>query len=163
MKAEVINKMSTYIYYLLIALSAVAFAMFYFVGYDNQTQIAGNIYTDPQNLDVLLYWMYILVCISIVSVAIFVVVKFIAKLKSEPKSALKSLGAALLLVVLFIGAYCVADDSPITVNGEMFEDKDLLVLTDVAIYVQYVLMAVTVLCTVISLLGVFKSVNKIKA
>lgn len=155
--------MSTYVFYLLMVVSAVVLAMFFLVGYDNQTQIAGNMYTDPKTLDVLMYWMYILVAVCIVSVAAFVLVKFVAKLKSEPMSALKSFGAALLMVALFVGAYCVADDTPILINGSIFEDKNILVLTDVAIYVQYVLMAVTVLCTVVGLLGVFKLVNKIKA
>ncbi len=163
MNAELKNKLSSIVFYVLLAVTAVVFILFYFVGYDNQTQVAGNMYTDPQNLDALMYWMYALVGGSVVCVLLFVLIQFFAKLKSEPKSALKSLGAIILLVVLFVGAYFIADDSPMLINGTVFEEKNLLILTDVVIYVQYVLVAVTVLCTIISLLGVIKSFNKIKA
>jgi hypothetical protein len=61
----------------------------------------------------------------------------------------------LLVVALFGGAYALASDAPIRMaDNSLFEDKFNLILSDVCIYVQYVLLAVSVLLTVVSLLGV---------
>jgi hypothetical protein len=84
-------------------------------------------------------------------------------LKSEPKSALKGVIYLVLLVALFAGAYALSDDAPVMNNGKAFTDTTILKFTDVCIYVQYVLLAVSSLCTVIALTGVFKAANKIKA
>jgi hypothetical protein len=48
-------------------------------------------------------------------------------------------------------------------DGSLFEDKGQLVLSDVCIYVQYVLLAVATVCTALSIMSVSKSVNKVKA
>lgn len=163
MKAGVSEKISTWIFYVLMAVSAVVLVLFYFVGYDNMTQVAAGMVKDPENLDILMYWMYLLLAVSIVCVVLFALLQFLATLKSDPKSALKGLLSLVLLVALFGGAYSLADDSTMIIAGSAFEDRPKLILTDVCIYVQYVLLAVTVLCTVVSLLGVFKASNKIKA
>lgn len=163
MKAGIADKLSTYIFYALIAVTAVVLVLFYFVGYDNMSQVAAGMVTDPQNLDLLMYWMYALLVICIVCVVLFVLAQFFATLKTDPKSALKGLISIALFAALFGGAYAIADDSTMTINGSAFDDKGKLVLTDVFIYVQYVLLSVTILCTIVSLLGVFKASNKIKA
>lgn len=162
MKAEVVNKISTYVFYVLMALSAAVLLLFYLVGYDNMTQVSGNMYTDPQNLDALMFWMYALLAMSVICVLIFTLVQFIAKLRSEPKSALKSIGVLVLFAAMFGVAYALADGSAMVINGTVFEETDKIILTDVFIYVQYVLITVTVLCTVVSLSGLFKAMNKIK-
>lgn len=162
MKAAVINKLSTYVFYVLMAVSAVVLLLFYLVGYDNMSQVAAGMVTDPEYLDLLMYWMYALLVISVVAMLVFMVVQFFSTLKTNPKSAVKGVVSLLLFVVLFGGAYALADDSSIVVNGTVFEDSDILIFTDVCIYVQYVLLAITCLCTVLGLLGISKFVNKIK-
>ena len=126
------------------------------------SQVAAGMVTDPQFTDLLLYWMYGLLAVSVICVLIFGLAQFIAKMKESPVAALKSLSGVLLLVVLFGGAYLVASDDTLVVSGKAFDDKNILILTDVCIYVQYALLLVTVICTVASVSGIFKASNKIK-
>ncbi|MBR2301970.1 MAG: hypothetical protein IKA41_08500 [Bacteroidaceae bacterium] len=162
MKAAIAEKISTYIFAALLVLSVVVFGLFYGVGFDNMSQVAAGMVIDPQFTDVLMYWMYGLLAISVICVLIFGLIQFIAKLKENPLGALKSLSGVILLIVLFGGAYAVASDETMVIAGKAFENKSILILTDVCIYVQYVLLLVTVLCTVASVSGIFKASNKIK-
>lgn len=163
MKAGVTDDISRWIFYALLVCSAAVLVMFYFVGFDGTTVIGSQSYTDPANTDLLLWWMYILVGAGIVCVAVFTLAQFFALLKNDTKSALKSLGAIVLLVALFGVAYAMADATPMVINGALEDNALNLVLSDVCIYVQYVLFGLTALCTLISLAGLFKMQNKIKA
>ena len=162
MKAAIAEKISTYVFAALLVLSVVVFGLFFGVGFDNMSQVAAGMVTDPQFTDLLLYWMYGLLAVSVICVLSFGLAQFIAKMKESPVAALKSLSGVLLLVVLFGGAYLVASDDTLVVSGKAFDDKNILILTDVCIYVQYALLLVTVICTVASVSGIFKASNKIK-
>lgn len=164
MKAELSSKISSYIFYILMAVTAFVLVMFYCVGYDNMSSVTGGAFvTDPEYTDLLMYWMYVLMVIGIVLVAIFGCTQFVANIKTDPKGAVKSIASIAAMVALFVAAYAVSSDAPILINNTVFEDKGILVLTDVCIYVQYVLLTVCVVAAILSLLGVFKGFNKIKA
>ncbi len=164
MKAELSSKISSYIFYFLMAATAVVLLLFYGVGYDNMSAVTGGAYvTDPEFTDLLLIWMYVLMVVGIVCVAVFGCIQFFANLKNDPKGAIKSLGALAAMVALFAGVYAISSDAPILINNTVFEDKFVLVLTDVCIYVQYVLLTISVVAAIISLVGVFGWFNKIKA
>ena len=155
MKASVINKISSYVFAALVGVSAVVLGLFFFVGYDNYITLNGKSVVDPQFTDLLMYWMYDLVAAGIVFVVLFVIAQFFATLKTNPRSAMNTVIGIVLVVALFGGAYALADDAPIRMaDNTLFEDKFNLMLSDVCIYVQYVLLAVSVLLTVVSLLGV---------
>ncbi|MBQ4062873.1 MAG: hypothetical protein IJC92_01185 [Bacteroidaceae bacterium] len=164
MKAELSSKISSYIFYILMAVTAVVLVMFYCVGYDNMSSVTGGAYvTDPEYTDLLMYWMYVLMAVGIVLVVVFGCTQFVANIKTDPKGAVKSVGAVVAMVALFVAAYAVSSDAPILINNTAFEDKNVLVLADVCIYVQYVLLTVCLAAAILSLLGVFKGFNKIKA
>ncbi len=164
MKAEVSTKISSYIFIGLMVITAVVLVMFYGVGYDNQSSVTGGAYvTDPQYTDLLMYWMYALMGIGIVCVAVFGLMQFGANMVANPKGAIKSIGALLAMVALFVGAYFVSSSEPILINGTVFEDATILLVTDVCIYVQYVLLGVSLVAAILSLLGAFKMFNKVKA
>lgn len=155
MKASVINKISSYVFAALVGVSAVVLGLFFFVGYDNYITLNGKSVVDPQFTDLLMYWMYALVAAGIVFVVLFVIAQFFATLKTNPRSAMNTVIGIVLVVALFGGAYALAEDTPIRMaDNTLFEDKFNLILSDVCIYVQYVLLAVSVLLTVVSLLGV---------
>ena len=155
MKASVINKISSYVFAALVGVSAVVLGLFFFVGYDNYITLNGKSVVDPQFTDLSMYWMYALVAAGIVFVVLFVIAQFFATLKTNPRSAMNTVIGIVLVVALFGGAYALAEDTPIRMaDNTLFEDKFNLILSDVCIYVQYVLLAVSVLLTVVSLLGV---------
>ena len=164
MKAELYSKMSSYIFSALMLITAVVLVMFYGIGYDNMSSVTGGAYvTDPEYTDLLMFWMYALMAIGIVCVAVFGLAQFFANMKANPKGAIKSLGALAAMVVLCVAAYAISSAEPILINGTVFEDTSILVITDVCIYVQYVLLAISLVAAILSLLGVFKGFNKIKA
>lgn len=164
MKAELSSKISSYIFYILMAITAFVLVMFYCVGYDNMSSVTGGAFvTDPEYTDLLMYWMYVLMAVGIVLVVVFGCAQFVANIKTDPKGAVKSVGAVVAMVALFVAAYAVSSDAPILINNTAFEDKNILVLADVCIYVQYVLFTVCLAAAILSLLGVFKGFNKIKA
>ena len=164
MKADFFSKISSYIFLGLMAITAVVLVMFYGVGYDNQSSVTGGAFvTDPQYTDLLMYWMYALMGVGIVCVAVFGLMQFGANMMANPKGAIKTIGALLAMIVLFVGAYLVSSAEPILINGTVFEDSTILLVTDVCIYVQYVLLGVSLIAAILSLLGAFKMFNKVKA
>ena len=52
--------------------------------------------------------------------------------------------------------------APILINNVVCEDTGSMVLTDALLYVQYVLVLICVVVTIVSLTGLFKYVNKVK-
>ncbi len=164
MKATLINKLSTYVFVALMVVTAVVLGLFFFVGYDNYTTLNGSSVVDPQFTDLLMYWMYALVAAGIICVALFVIADFIGLLKNEPGKAIKAVVALVLIFALFGGAYALASDEPIRMaDNTLFDDKASLVLSDVCIYVQYVLLFASVALTIVGFFGVFKALNKVKA
>ena len=164
MKATLINKLSTYVFAALMVLTAVVLGLFFFVGYDNYTTLNGSSVVDPQFTDLLMYWMYALVAAGIICVVLFVFADFISLLKNEPSKAIKTVVALVLIVALFGGAYALASDAPIRMaDNTLFDDKASLILSDVCIYVQYVLLIASVALTIVGFFGVFKALNKVKA
>ncbi len=160
MKASVINKISSYVFAALVIVSAIVLGMFFLVGYDNYITLNGKSVVDPQFTDLLMYWMYALVAAGIVIVVLFVIAQFFATLKSNPRNAMKSVIGIVAIVALFGGAYLASDITPIRMaDNTLFEDEFNLRLSDVCIYVQYVLLAVSVLCTVVGLLGIKSKVK----
>lgn len=160
MKASVINKISSYVFAVLMIASAVVLGLFFFVGYDNYITLNGKTVVDPQFTGLLMSWMYALVAAGIVFVILFVIAQFFATLKNNPGRAMNSVIGIIAIVALFGGAYAFADDAPIRMaDNTLFEDKFNLILSDVCIYVQYVLLAVSVLLTLVSLLGVKSKVK----
>ena len=158
------DKISQYVFIGLMVITAVILGMFLFVGYDNYETIAGKSLVSPQYTDLLLYWMYALVAAGVLCIVLFVIEQFFAKLKSNPKAAMNGVIGIALVVALFGGAYALADETPIRMaDNSLFEETGSLILADVCIYVQYVLLAVSVICTIVSLTGAFKAFNRIKA
>ncbi len=164
MKAEMFSKISSYIFLALMVITGVVLVLFYGVGYDNQSAVTGGAYvTDPQYTDLLMYWMYALMAITIICVVVFGLMQFGANMIANPKGAFKSLGALLALVALFVVAYLFSSSEPILINGTVFEDAAILLITDVCLYVIYTLLAVSLVAAIFSLLGVFNMFNKVKA
>ena len=161
MKAGSAKTIAHWLFVVLMVVSAAILATFYLVGFDNSTMIAGQSYTNPEYTDLLMYWMYALLGVSIVCVLLSTIRQFISMCISDPKSAVKGVIYLALLIALFVGAYALSDDAPVMNNGKAFTDSATLKFTDVCIYVQYVLITVSVISTIIG--GTFKYFNKIKA
>lgn len=71
----------------------------------------GAEYKVPVNLDFLLYWIGIIIGIAILLTLGFGLFQFSKSLVSNPKSALLSLGAILLLAAIFVVTFITSDSS----------------------------------------------------
>lgn len=163
MKADLYKVISKYTFYAIIVVTFVVLGMFFCVGFGNTEIIKGEELTSPEHTDLLIYWMYVLMFVAIALVLVFSCISFFKKLKDSPMDAVKSMIGIILLVVIFVVAYAMSSDAPILINNELYKESSMLVMTDTFIYVQYVLLFVCTLATLVSLTGVLKSVNKVKA
>ena len=137
---------------------------------------------DPVHLDSLMYLMYALTIIPVVFIAIYQVVNLILKLIDRPVEALKGLVGLLLFVVLIGASYVFAgkvastpeeaetmvrklERMPLneTVAPDQIESMlGSMSMTDAFLFMQYVLFALCVLATVVSMSGVVKYINRVK-
>ena len=167
MKADSCSRISKPMFYVMMAVTLVIIGLFFFVGFGNTETLNGNDLLSPMFTDALLYWIYILTGLAVILVLVFGIVSFAKKLKDSPKEAVKSLMGVVVLVALFVVAYLLSSGDAIVVNGKPLVDGDnnpiaasSYVLTDVLLYVQYVLLGACVLATLVGLLNISKSVKK---
>ena len=151
-------KISKYVFYTMIVAILAAFAISMFAGpkevyemVSDKGEVTGSV-EYPGKIGVQLYLCYAMVGIALLLVLVFGAASFVKKLMKDPVDAVKGLAGVLLLLVL-VGVSCMMSSSePISVEGKLLADSDgnpisgsSYFLTDVIIYMQYVLLAITVL------------------
>ena len=149
-------KVSYYVFYVCIALILVVLALFFGVGY-NQTNAAG---LEPANTPALIFLMYGLFAVTVISTLIGALIQFGAALRDNPKAAIKSFLGVILLVVLLIVTYNAgASDAVVLGDGTSFSDATMLKVTDMFLYSTYILFAVAAIGVLLNLSGIFKSLK----
>ena len=159
-------KISYLVFYILMAISAIIFAMFVFVGFDHTTMLPNGTapISYPQVTDLLIYWMYALTIICILCAVAAAVFQFVEGMKHNAGKTLRSLLGVVLIIALVVVSYLLASDAPLKMgDGSLFDNKFDLVLSDVALFTQYVLVGVAIICAIVSLTGVVRNSNKINA
>jgi len=154
-------KASSWALGILFVLSAAVLVMFFGVGYGNQTYLNGKNLTDPVYTGLLLIWLYTLVGICILSVLGFGVASVFRNMKTKVKGQ-KRTGFAgwvfLFTFALIAASYFLASTDSVTLGDNSVEDTVwVLKLSDVCLYSIYGLVVVSILCSVLSMLGVFKA------
>ena len=150
-------KVSYYVFYVCIALILVVLALFFGVGY-NQTNAAGLV--EPANTPALIFLMYGLFAVTVISTLIGALIQFGVALRDNPKAAIKSFLGVILLVVLLIVTYNAgASDAVVLGDGTSFSDATMLKVTDMFLYSTYILFAVAAIGVLLNLSGIFKSLK----
>lgn len=91
--------------------------------------------------NVLLYYSYILFAVAILSAIILPLKNF----ASNPKGLKKALISLVVVVVVFGVSYLLSSDEPLNITGlEVQPSPSTLKITDTALYVTYILAAVSV-------------------
>jgi len=147
---------------ILFVLSAVVLGLFFGVGYGETIYSNSKNLTAPHYTGLLLIWLYALVGICVVSVIAFGLVSVIRNLRYRSKSDKKTGYAGwvfLFTIALIVASYFLASTTPVLLgDGKTLERTEwVLKLSDVCLYSIYGLMGVTLLCSVLSMLGIFKS------
>ena len=152
------SKIASIAYYVLLALSAVVFVLFFCVGFGNQESLPSGFYKSPQFTDLLMWSMYILVAICGVCTVVGAVTAKGGKVDSQMPAwgnVLAKVGLWLFLPVLII-SWFLGSKAPIVTGTGLYEDAFWLQATDAIIYTVYVLLVVTAVALIASLSGIFK-------
>lgn len=146
-------KVSYYVLYALFAIIAIVLVLFYGVGYSNPNAAGLN---EPQYTDALIYLKYALAVITTVLAVLAGLFQFGQSLKDDPKGAIKTIAALLLVVALIVVCYAMGSTEPVAVNGMPYTDVMWLKVTDMFLYAMYALVALATLATIVNLTGIFK-------
>lgn len=144
-----IHKTSKMAMYIVVAITILISALFIFGG---QTAEADRITTvdasvsQPAFTSLLLYWMYVLLAITIVVLILFGIAGVFTGLKTNRKATLQSTLAVLALGALFLITYVIGSGTPLNIVGYSGTDNvpPTLKMTDMWIYSMYVMLALTV-------------------
>ena len=149
-----ISRISRWTLYALTAVTIALIALFFLGGNvapENQYMELVGI-DEPNFTNGLLYWIYILLAVTVFSVFAFSIFGFINNLKHNRKRALNSLVTLAIFAVLLVIAYSIGDGTPLNILG--YEGPDnvpaRLKLTDMWIYSVYILMTLVILAMLFS-------------
>jgi hypothetical protein len=108
---------------------------------------------NPKYTDVLLYWMYALLAITVVAILTFVVLQFVRLFKADVKKALFRLGIIVLFIILLFGTYSIGDGASIPTLAkpdlEAYNTAFWLKLTDMFLYSIYIMAFLTIMAILI--------------
>ena len=159
-----ISRISRWTLYALTAVTLALLALFFFGGYvapENQYMELVGI-DEPNFTNGLLYWIYVLLAVTVFSVFAFSVFGFINNLRHNRKKAMNSLVMLAIFAILLVVAYSIGDGTPLNILG--YEGPDnvaaRLKMTDMWIYTIYILMALAVAAMLLS--PVIKRIGKRK-
>lgn len=134
-----------------IVISIVVMGLFYFGGQAAPENLVAGDMSQPQFTDLVLYWAYVLLGITIVVLVGFAIVDFFRGLKENPKKALSGLLVLLILVALLVITYIMGDGTLLNIPGYTGSDNvpTMLKMTDMWLYSCYVMLVVTLLAMIV--------------
>ncbi|MDD4604709.1 MAG: hypothetical protein PHH10_00230 [Dysgonamonadaceae bacterium] len=149
-----ISRISRWTLYAMTAVTVVLIALFFLGGNvqpENQyAELVGLV--EPNFTGALLYWVYILLAVTILALIVFSVFAFINNFRYNRRRAINSFVTMAVFAVLLIIAYSIGDGTPLNILGYEGADnvKGMLKLTDMWLYTIYILMALTILAMLFS-------------
>ena len=149
-----ISRISRWALYAMSVVTVVLIALFFLAGNVQPEQQYAELVglTEPNFTDALLYWVYILLGITILAVFVFSIFGFVNNLRYNRKRAINSSVTLAVFAVLLIFAYTIGDGTPLNILGYEGPDnvKGMLKLTDMWLYTIYILMGLTILAMLVS-------------
>lgn len=145
-----IQKVSGTILYVILAISLVILGMFYFGGEASEAErfISDPDMSQPAYTEPLIYWMYVLMGITIVITLVAALMKFASVFMDSPKEAVKSLVGIIALVVLLGVTWAMGSTEALQLYGDVAADGNdpfWLKLTDMFLYSIYFMMGAMIL------------------
>jgi len=146
-----ISRTSRFTLYIGVLISLVVLGLFYLGGQvPAHEQLVADM-SQPKFTDLLLYWMYALLAITIIVWVLFIILSSMTQLKDSPKKALGGFLALLGLAALLVVTYVIGDGTLLNIPG--YEGTDnrpaMLKMTDMWLYSIYVMFVVTILAMII--------------
>lgn len=156
MKASHFYKVSYSILYVLLGCIVVVSAMFFSMGYDNPTS---DSYNQPMKTDILLYLIYGMLGLSLLTALSAIVFQFIHSWRQSRKRTYRLFIGICLFVALLLTCLLCASSKPLTVNGSLYAYAVWLKVTDMLLYAIYILLGLAVLCILLAIAGVFRHIH----
>lgn len=130
----------------LLALCMVVGVLFYAGGSNGTLDVAGDLLSIPRYTDVFLYLNYALAGLACLITVVVLVMKFVAKFKYNPASAMKSLIPIVLAVLVFVIAWFLGSPEKMDIIGYEGTDNEgfWAQCTDMIIYATYTFLAATI-------------------
>lgn len=129
--------------WVLLILGIIVSVMFYVGGSVGELEVAGDYLSIPKFTDQMLFWVYILLGITILATLVGVIAGFTQNFKADKKSALKSLGGVGLFAIILVVAWFLGSPEQINILG--YEGTDNVgawaQTTDAVLYSIYILLA----------------------
>lgn len=157
MAVSKIRKISSSTLLALLLISIVVIVMFFFGGFELDSK--GNKVYEFTGL--LLNWTYVLFGLTVLATVCFAGASFLKGLAKNPKKAIMGLGPVLLLVVILLVSYAMADGTPLqglNADSQGYNTPGWLKMTDMWLYTIYAMFGLTVLAAVCG--GVKKLISK---
>ena len=145
-----ISKISTLILWSCMVITLGVFAFFYWGVNAHPDEIS---ITSETSL--VLNWMYVILALSVVATCFFSFIRFFIRWKDNPKSIISPLIWLGGLTALFVGGYSLGNGTPLSISGyEGAENTYIwLKLTDMWIYVLYVLIGSVIIALLTGIIG----------
>ncbi len=151
-----IHRTSRITLYVSMLITIVVMAVFFIGGQvpEDQKIVAGE--SQPKFTDILLYWMYVLLIVTVVVWILFAIAGFFRKLKDNPKKGFSSLFGLLAFGGLLLVTYLMGSGEILNIPGYSGTENvpGVLKRTDMWLYSCYALLVVTLLSIII--LPIFK-------
>ncbi len=146
-----IHRTSKIALYISMIITIVVMAVFFFGGQAPEEQRLVADQSQPIFTDLLMYWMYILLIVTIVAWLLFAIVGFAKNMKDNPKKGFGSLVGVLALGGLLLVTYLIGSGELLTIPGYTGGDNTpgMLKMTDMWLYSCYVLLLVTILSIIV--------------
>jgi uncharacterized membrane protein len=109
---------------------------------------------DRKELEIVLYWLYFLLLISLSAVLFFSLMQFISNWRDNPKSIIRPLIWTVVLGTLLGGTFLLGSGMPLKMDGyEGVENSYYwLKMIDMWIYTLYILLGINILVVFIGIL-----------
>lgn len=142
-----IQKISSSILYAVLVVTLVILGMFFMGGEDTNRIIADPEMSQPLYTDPLIYWMYVLLGITIIVTVLAAIFQFATSFMDSPKDAVKSLlGLIAIIAVLIVSWAMGSGESLVMPAYDGTENVPFwLKITDMFLYSFYFLMGVAIL------------------
>lgn len=134
-----------------VIISIIVMALFYLGGQASGEDLISADLSQPKYTDLVLYWCYILLIITVVVLIGFAISAFFKQLKESPKKALSGFLVLLGLAAMLIITFVIGDGTPLNIPGYSGTDNvpSMLKMTDMWLYSCYIMLVVTILAILV--------------
>ena len=151
-----IRKTSSLVFLVAILVTLAVISLFLFGGQVAPEQKLVADMSQPVFTDIMLYWAYILLAVTVVVLLLFAVLGFFHGLKTNPKGTLGGLLMLVAMVAILGISYVLGSGELLNIPGYDGSDNNpaTLKMTDMWIYTMYIMLGLSIISILVSpLLG----------